>query len=70
MRATSAVAFHVERPRLCLDALEAFDIGVEQRAAINAPQMQDRRPEGWHAVNMGINQHLIIESQDRIVKHC
>jgi hypothetical protein len=70
MRATSPITFRVERPGLCPYVLEAFDVCVEQRAAINAPQMQDRRPEGWHAVNMGINQHLIIESQDRIVKHC
>jgi hypothetical protein len=50
--------------------LEAFDVRIEQRAAVNAPQMQDWRPEGWHAVDARIYQHLVIESQDRVVKHC
>src|SRR5262249_25115786 len=54
MRATSDVTFHVERPRLRPDVLEAFDVRVEQRAAINAAQMQDRRPEGRHAVDVRV----------------
>lgn len=55
--------------RLGPDPLETFDVRCEQRTARNPTEMNDRRSKGWHAVNVWINQHVVIEAKDRVVQH-
>ena len=64
----SAHRIGIKRTAFGPDAFEAFRICLEKRAALDAPQVDDRRPESRHAVDVRIHQHLIIKTKDRIVK--
>jgi hypothetical protein len=53
----------VELPGLCPDVLEALNVGIEQRPALDAPQVNNRCPESRHAVDVRVHQYLVIEPQ-------
>jgi len=54
----------VERTAVRPNTFEAFDIRLKKWAILNSAQVNDGRPEGRHAVDVRIDQHLIIEPQD------
>src|SRR5579859_2129696 len=64
----SLVAVQVKDAATGPNPLEAFDVGFKQRAIMNPPQVNYWCPEGRHAEDMRIHQHLVIEPQDRVIK--
>ena len=50
------------------DAVEALRVGLEQVAAGEAAQVQERGVGAGEAVDVGVDEHLVVEAVDRVVE--